>query len=488
MTDAKRDRNQVPTLIAVSNGDGVTPVPLWADPVTHRLLVSGVLGMDVYNIKSYGAAVDGTTDDTAAVNAAIAAAQSAGGGTIFFPEGTTRINGAIVIARTLGHAAPGTLPYQTPLRFTGVGASWNGYWTAISLPPTGSVLDMRFSGDGGTHLAKIDTRGAGILEIDHLVIKSGGSDNFPMIRTTNTTVFIHHNAFTGNPANSGTSCAQDAIILGGDGTGAAQSEEAEAMFQGYGSKIHDNFYEKIRRCITFQSECNGIEVENETVSKICGSSETLGAPFYFTGGTGCRIKGGTIEVTNYKYAVSFNSVSDTFIDSLGVYDNTGYTVSPIYCSAGSNYNVVFQGYCDTAFQEFSTYFTGPGYATSSLFSGSRFGLTRLSQGFVTSTVSCTSFSTVRADLPLGTNMVIDTGTGGSYLDTKAYSDRFYDQSGNLKAEIMPGKAGGAIRPGSGVTGSRPSAVTAGAGAIWFDTTLNKLIVSNGTTWEVITSV
>ena len=45
MSDAKRDNNRVPTLIAVSNVDGTTPVLLWADPVTHRLLVSASSGM-----------------------------------------------------------------------------------------------------------------------------------------------------------------------------------------------------------------------------------------------------------------------------------------------------------------------------------------------------------------------------------------------------------------------------------------------------------
>ena len=40
MGDAKRDANYVPTLIAVSNADGSTPVTLYADPTTHRLLVS----------------------------------------------------------------------------------------------------------------------------------------------------------------------------------------------------------------------------------------------------------------------------------------------------------------------------------------------------------------------------------------------------------------------------------------------------------------
>jgi hypothetical protein len=40
MTDiAKRDPNSVTTLMAVSNVDGETPVSLFADPVTHRLLV-----------------------------------------------------------------------------------------------------------------------------------------------------------------------------------------------------------------------------------------------------------------------------------------------------------------------------------------------------------------------------------------------------------------------------------------------------------------
>lgn len=38
--NASRDENFVPTLLAVSNVDGVTPVKVYADPVTHRLLTS----------------------------------------------------------------------------------------------------------------------------------------------------------------------------------------------------------------------------------------------------------------------------------------------------------------------------------------------------------------------------------------------------------------------------------------------------------------
>lgn len=39
MAEAKRDNNFIPTLLAVSSVDGITPVVLYADPVTHRLLV-----------------------------------------------------------------------------------------------------------------------------------------------------------------------------------------------------------------------------------------------------------------------------------------------------------------------------------------------------------------------------------------------------------------------------------------------------------------
>lgn len=39
MAQAYRDQNSIPTLIAASNVDGFTPIRVYADPVTHRLLV-----------------------------------------------------------------------------------------------------------------------------------------------------------------------------------------------------------------------------------------------------------------------------------------------------------------------------------------------------------------------------------------------------------------------------------------------------------------
>lgn len=56
MADASRDQNHVTTLLAVSSVDGVTPVTLWADPTTHRLLTdaaSGLTGTGVANEIAY---------------------------------------------------------------------------------------------------------------------------------------------------------------------------------------------------------------------------------------------------------------------------------------------------------------------------------------------------------------------------------------------------------------------------------------------------
>lgn len=44
MANAKRDENSVPTLIAVSSADGTTPVLVYANPTTHRLLTTAASG------------------------------------------------------------------------------------------------------------------------------------------------------------------------------------------------------------------------------------------------------------------------------------------------------------------------------------------------------------------------------------------------------------------------------------------------------------
>ena len=50
MANAARDESSVPTLLAVSNADGKTPIRVYADAATHRLLIqnSGGGGTGTY--------------------------------------------------------------------------------------------------------------------------------------------------------------------------------------------------------------------------------------------------------------------------------------------------------------------------------------------------------------------------------------------------------------------------------------------------------
>jgi hypothetical protein len=89
-------------------------------------IVGNLLGL-VFNVKdsAYGAVGDGSTDDTAAINAAITAA-TASGGTVFFPAGTYRVTSLITVQHDVNlvgagseftailtdHATAGTLSYN----------------------------------------------------------------------------------------------------------------------------------------------------------------------------------------------------------------------------------------------------------------------------------------------------------------------------------------------------------------------------------------
>ncbi len=54
MGNANRDQNYVTTLIATSNVDGISPVTLYADPTTHRLLVSSSGGAGFTELTATG--------------------------------------------------------------------------------------------------------------------------------------------------------------------------------------------------------------------------------------------------------------------------------------------------------------------------------------------------------------------------------------------------------------------------------------------------
>lgn len=73
---------------------------------------------DWHNVKGdYGAAGDGTTDDTTAINNAITGAAAAGG-TVYFPPGTYRVNGTIEVGALAVQAAFGAVIEHYPANDT----------------------------------------------------------------------------------------------------------------------------------------------------------------------------------------------------------------------------------------------------------------------------------------------------------------------------------------------------------------------------------
>jgi parallel beta-helix repeat protein len=96
MTSIPRDSNRITTVAGASSTDGVTPVPVYADPTTHRMLVdtSGSSSSAFSPFYSVGPAssnatyiTDGTADEVQ-INQAITAANAAGGGTVYIVKGT----------------------------------------------------------------------------------------------------------------------------------------------------------------------------------------------------------------------------------------------------------------------------------------------------------------------------------------------------------------------------------------------------------------
>lgn len=282
----------------------------------------------VYSVLMWGAVCSLSTDSSSAVLAAIGNLfkLSVSGGTLFFPCIVT-MNSALAIPYT--GTSPPVQPY---LRLTAQTLQWGG--TGLLNPPTpgGGGLNLLYTGGDGQHPAKIDTRGAGTLELDHLVIKDTGTDNFLMLQTTNTTVLSHSNHYSGNPACVAPACSQDIIQWGGITSAAGEGGTTSPTdgYTGYGSYSRDDKFSNCRHAMNFGGQANAIEVANPVVDFTCGSQETYGAAFTWYGAfqeISNNIRGGIIELTNYPYGFAFldsggaenehNFVNGTYVGDAG---------------------------------------------------------------------------------------------------------------------------------------------------------------------------
>lgn len=112
-------------------------------------------------VTNYGATGDGTTDDTAAIQATINAAIAAGGGVVYFPAGKYLIAGSLQTSAPPNSASASynaqlRLPYISPsspniaITLLGPGPATGPYlqFTGATAPNTGAVLISNISGSG----------------------------------------------------------------------------------------------------------------------------------------------------------------------------------------------------------------------------------------------------------------------------------------------------------------------------------------------------
>lgn len=86
---------QVPGTLTLWSPDGSTLSALGAGGTPGGFQVDGTT--DWFNAKAFGATGNGTTDDTAAILAALAAAKANGGGVVYLPAGTYSTSASLVI-------------------------------------------------------------------------------------------------------------------------------------------------------------------------------------------------------------------------------------------------------------------------------------------------------------------------------------------------------------------------------------------------------
>lgn len=84
--------NKQPNLVSGNNIKTVNGNSLLG---SGDLVITSATGINVFNVKTYGALGNGLTDDTLAIQNAILACDTAGGGIVYFPNGEYLINGAL---------------------------------------------------------------------------------------------------------------------------------------------------------------------------------------------------------------------------------------------------------------------------------------------------------------------------------------------------------------------------------------------------------
>jgi hypothetical protein len=292
--------------------------------------------LPVFNVRDYGATGNGTTDDTSAIESALAAASAAGGGWVWFPPGVYLVTSTINLPVTSTvSTAPGNPPetniyLSTPIRMFGNGGNQMPRGDA---PTFGAIIKLDFAADG----TFINGLGEGQFEFDHLAIVDDSASDISNLFFffTNTVTNIHDNHFRGN--NAFTSAATDVVRYGAIG-GTEPTDDVNGIYQGQVSSLTFNYCTQIRHLASLYADASCIRVAHNAMANTCGTNLASDAPIVVVGPGAV---GNWFEYNDLEMG-TFTFVGDEVVRSpigyaYGILFNSGYLCHSIGNNFGDAY-------------------------------------------------------------------------------------------------------------------------------------------------------
>lgn len=149
------------------------------------------------NVKDHGAVGNGTTDDLTAINAAIDAADAAGGGIVFFPPGKYRISGQLNLGNG-SNTAVSTKHHRITLAGSGKGGS-----PSLNFVENDGATEIVYDGTTSTSAAVLSLEGPlHSVTVENMVLNANGKAGYG-IRINHVTDSFFTKLMTRQPTVSG---------------------------------------------------------------------------------------------------------------------------------------------------------------------------------------------------------------------------------------------------------------------------------------------
>lgn len=270
----------------------------------------------VYHVGGYGVAANGS-DQSAALSALLAIVYAAGGGVLMFGTGAYRFDTQI----TLPYDGSALSPKGVPIQFVGAGEWWSGKSSA-SPANGGTIFDIRYSGSEAWLMCLHE----GTFSARHITFSQRGTAHTtPYIKTTNTTLQIDQCSFEGHATKGATTADQDCIILGGTSNASFGGNAVDQPFQGYGTVISRNNFNRIRRGVYGRVYANAVVIRDNNFWAQCGDAGVSAGAIEFDSGTtdfcvGGSISGNLIECIGYSKPIKLVKCSQMTLIANSFYD------------------------------------------------------------------------------------------------------------------------------------------------------------------------